>query len=95
MRHAGIIRKFPEGFGVQSPGLDAPGGCYETCSAITISPIGVGITKVLKFLDSRAILEIIFLPKFSTRKFTVMYLLRSQHAKRQMRPSGMIDFYYT
>ncbi len=36
-----MIRNFPEEFGVQPPGLDALGGYYETCSAITISPIGV------------------------------------------------------
>ncbi len=42
LRHAGMSRKFPEVFGGAVTGeVDAPGGCNETCSAITISPIVV------------------------------------------------------
>lgn len=72
------------------------GGSMPPVAAVRLAvqspsvPRGLGYANVLKFVDSRNVFQIIFLPQLPTGDFSVVYLLGGKHSKRQMRTSGMI-----
>ena len=76
--------------GVKSSGTDAP-GIFETCSAITVSPVGWGMQST-ENLDSCRFQVIFFR---SLRPVPpAMHFIGSQYAETEVRSAGMVSVDY-